>query len=151
MRTQARIWPPDGRPRAPTIWTPWSRNWRRARPSVPTKTGMGSSPSAPGTALPAVFRDLGVDGIISGGSDHENPSTESILNEINRTTPRRWYSSWPNNKNIIMAAQQCVGLAEGREVIVVPTATIPQGVTAMMNVDLDAATGGHPRRHDHRH
>ena len=89
-----------------------------------------------GDGIAAVFRDLGVDGIISGGQTM-NPSTESILNEINRT-PAEVVFVLPNNKNIIMAAQQCVGLAEGKEVIVVPTTTIPQGVTAMMNVDLEA-------------
>ncbi len=89
-----------------------------------------------GDGIAAVFRDLGVDGIISGGQTM-NPSTECILNEINRT-PAEVVFVLPNNKNIIMAAQQCVGLAEGKEVIVVPTATIPQGITAMMNVDLEA-------------
>lgn len=89
-----------------------------------------------GDGIAAVFRDLGVDGIISGGQTM-NPSTECILNEINRT-PAEVVFVLPNNKNIIMAAQQCVGLVEGKEVIVVPTTTIPQGVTAMMNVDLEA-------------
>ena len=82
-----------------------------------------------------MFRDLGVDGIISGGQTM-NPSTESILNEINRT-PAEVVFVLPNNKNIIMAAQQCVGLTE-KQVVVVPTTTIPQGITAMMNVDLEA-------------
>ena len=104
-------------------------------PPVPTKR-YGFLSVCAGDGIAAVFRDLGVDGIISGGQTM-NPSTESILNEINRT-PAEVVFVLPNNKNIIMAAQQCVGLAEGREVIVVPTATIPQGVTAMMNVDLDA-------------
>ena len=75
---------------------------------------------------------LGVDGIISGGQTM-NPSTEDILREIART-PAETVFVLPNNKNIIMAAQQCVGLAS-RKVVVVPTETIPQGVTAMMNVD----------------
>ena len=85
-----------------------------------------------GEGLATVFRDLGADGIISGGQTM-NPSTESILNEINKV-PAEVVFVLPNNKNIIMAAQQCVGLTE-KEVIVVPTNTIPQGVTAMMNVD----------------
>ena len=88
-----------------------------------------------GDGIAAVFRDLGVDGIISGGQTM-NPSTESILNEINRT-PAEVVFVLPNNKNIIMAAQQCVGLTE-KHVVVVPTTTIPQGITAMMNVDLEA-------------
>jgi len=88
-----------------------------------------------GDGIAAVFRDLGADGIISGGQTM-NPSTESILNAINRT-PAEVVFVLPNNKNIIMAAEQCVGLTE-KEVIVVPTKTIPQGITAMMNVDLEA-------------
>ena len=106
-----------------------------AGPAVPEKR-YGFLSVCAGDGIAAVFRDLGVDGIISGGQTM-NPSTESILNEINRT-PAEVVFVLPNNKNIIMAAQQCVGLAEGKEVIVVPTATIPQGITAMMNVDLEA-------------
>ena len=87
-----------------------------------------------GEGLATVFRDLGVDGIISGGQTM-NPSTESILKEIDKV-PAEVVFVLPNNKNIIMAAQQCVGLTE-KEVVVVPTATIPQGVTAMMSVDLE--------------
>ena len=87
-----------------------------------------------GEGLATVFRDLGVDGIISGGQTM-NPSTESILKEINKV-PAEVVFVLPNNKNIIMAAQQCVGLTE-KEVVVVPTATIPQGITAMMAVDLE--------------
>ena len=87
-----------------------------------------------GEGLANVFRDLGADGIISGGQTM-NPSTESILKEINKV-PAEVVFVLPNNKNIIMAAQQCVGLTE-KEVVVVPTATIPQGITAMMAVDLE--------------
>ena len=87
-----------------------------------------------GDGLATVFRDLGADGIISGGQTM-NPSTESILKEINKV-PAEVVFVLPNNKNIIMAAQQCVGLTE-KEVVVVPTATIPQGITAMMAVDLE--------------
>ena len=85
-----------------------------------------------GEGLAAVFRDLGVDRIVSGGQTM-NPSTEAILREIDQT-PSEVVFVLPNNKNIIMAAQQCVGLSE-KEVIVVPTATVPQGISAMMNVD----------------
>ncbi len=85
-----------------------------------------------GEGLAAVFRDLGVDRIVSGGQTM-NPSTESILREIDQT-PSEVVFVLPNNKNIIMAAQQCVGLSE-KEVIVVPTATVPQGISAMMCVD----------------
>ena len=87
-----------------------------------------------GDGLAAVFRDLGVDRIVSGGQTM-NPSTESILREIDQT-PSEVVFVLPNNKNIIMAAQQCVGLTE-KEVIVVPTATVPQGISAMMCVDTE--------------
>ena len=85
-----------------------------------------------GDGLAAVFQDLGADGIISGGQTM-NPSTESILKEIERV-PARTIFVLPNNKNIIMAAQQCAGLTS-KEVVVVPTETVPQGITAMMTVD----------------
>ena len=85
-----------------------------------------------GDGLAEVFRDLGVDRIVSGGQTM-NPSTDDILREVNRT-PSEVVFVLPNNKNIIMAAQQCVGLSE-KEVIVVPTVTVPQGISAMMAVD----------------
>ena len=85
-----------------------------------------------GEGLAAVFRDLGADGIIPGGQTM-NPSTESILQEINKV-PAETVFVLPNNKNIIMAAQQRVGLSP-KEVVVVPTESVPQGVTAMMAVD----------------
>ena len=88
-----------------------------------------------GDGLAAVFRDLGVDRIVSGGQTM-NPSTEAILREIDQT-PSEVVFVLPNNKNIIMAAQQCVGLTE-KQVIVVPTATVPQGISAMMVLDPDA-------------
>ena len=89
-----------------------------------------------GDGLAATFRDLGVDRIVSGGQTM-NPSTQAILQEVNRT-PSEVVFVLPNNKNIIMAAQQCVGLTE-KEVIVVPTNTVPQGISAMMAVDPEEA------------
>lgn len=86
-----------------------------------------------GEGLAQTFRELGVDTIVSGGQTM-NPSTEAILQEVNRT-PSEVVFVLPNNKNIIMAAQQCIGLTE-KQVIVVPTATVPQGITAMLNADL---------------
>jgi len=88
-----------------------------------------------GNGLAEVFTDCGVDGIISGGQTM-NPSTESILKEIERVNADTVFVL-PNNKNIIMAAQQCEALTDKR-VIVIPTATVPQGISAMMAVDLDA-------------
>ena len=88
-----------------------------------------------GDGLASVFTDLGADGVISGGQTM-NPSTESILKEIKKVRAHTVFVL-PNNKNIIMAAQQCASLTEKR-VIVIPTASIPQGVSAMMAVDPDA-------------
>ena len=87
-----------------------------------------------GKGLANVFTDLGADGVISGGQTM-NPSTESILKEIKKV-PAHTVFVLPNNKNIIMAAQQCIGLTE-KSVVVIPTASIPQGVSAMMAVDPD--------------
>ena len=87
-----------------------------------------------GDGLAETFRALGVDTIVSGGQTM-NPSTEAILKEVNRT-PSEVVFILPNNKNIIMAAQQCEGLTE-KQIIVIPTATVPQGITAMMSFDPD--------------
>ncbi|MBP3699108.1 MAG: DAK2 domain-containing protein [Oscillospiraceae bacterium] len=87
-----------------------------------------------GAGLEETFRALGVDTIVSGGQTM-NPSTEAILQEVNRT-PSEIVFVLPNNKNIVMAAQQCIGLTE-KQVIVVPTHTVPQGITAMMSFDPD--------------
>lgn len=88
-----------------------------------------------GDGLAAVFRDLGADGVVSGGQTM-NPSTESILEGVNKI-PAETVFVLPNNGNIIMAAQQCAALTE-KQVVVIPTKTVPQGITAMMNVDFDA-------------
>ncbi len=87
-----------------------------------------------GDGLADTFRALGVDTIVSGGQTM-NPSTEAILREVNRT-PSEIVFILPNNKNIIMAAQQCEGLTE-KQIIVIPTATVPQGITAMMSFSPD--------------
>jgi len=85
-----------------------------------------------GKGLEDVFRDLGVDRIITGGQTM-NPSTEDILQKILQT-PSDTVFVLPNNKNIILAAEQCIPLTEKR-VIVIPTRSIPQGVAAMLSVD----------------
>ena len=89
-----------------------------------------------GQGLEAVFRDLGVDGVISGGQTM-NPSTEDILREVDKT-PAEIVYVLPNNKNIIMAAEQCVRLCEDKRVVVLPSKTVPPGISAMLAVDLDA-------------
>ena len=88
-----------------------------------------------GDGLAAVFRDLGADGVVSGGQTM-NPSTESILAGVD-AIPAETVFILPNNGNIIMAAQQCDALTE-KQVVVIPTKTVPQGITAMMNVDFEA-------------
>ena len=92
-----------------------------------------------GDGLAQIFRDLGCDRVVTGGQTM-NPSTQDILQEVNRT-PAETVFVFPNNKNIIMAAEQCAPLTE-KKVIVIPTTTVPQGITAMLNMDenADAAT-----------
>ncbi|MBP0980097.1 MAG: DAK2 domain-containing protein, partial [Oscillospiraceae bacterium] len=78
------------------------------------------------------FKDLGVDAVVTGGQTM-NPSTDDILKAVH-SVPAQTVFVLPNNKNIIMAAEQAVRLAD-RKVIVLPTRTIPQGITAMLNYD----------------
>ena len=83
-----------------------------------------------GKGLEGLFKELGADGIVTGGQTM-NPSTNDILKEINRT-PANTVFVLPNNKNIIMAAEQCVRLSD-KKVIIIPTRTVPQGISAMLN------------------
>jgi DAK2 domain fusion protein YloV len=85
-----------------------------------------------GKGIEAIFNDLGVDRIILGGQTM-NPSTEDILEKI-IATPSNTVFVLPNNKNIILAAQQCIPLTE-KVVIVIPTKSIPQGVSALLSID----------------
>ncbi len=89
-----------------------------------------------GEGMAAVFKDLGVDGVISGGQTM-NPATEDILKQIN-ATPAETVFVLPNNKNIIMAAQQCEKLCKDKKVVVVPSKTVPQGISALLLLDPDA-------------
>ena len=88
-----------------------------------------------GAGLEELFRELGADGLVSGGQTM-NPSTYDILQEINRT-PADTVFVFPNNKNIIMAAEQCIPLTE-KNVVVMPTKTVPQGISALLNFDPQA-------------
>lgn len=88
-----------------------------------------------GDGLAGLFRDLGADGVVSGGQTM-NPSTQSILEVVN-SIPAETVFVLPNNGNIIMAAQQCDALTE-KHVVVIPSKTVPQGITAMMNVDFES-------------
>ena len=87
-----------------------------------------------GAGMESLFRELGADKIVTGGQTM-NPSTDDILNEINRT-PAATVFVFPNNKNIVMAAEQCIPLTEKR-VVVMPTKTMPQGVSALLNFNPD--------------
>ena len=89
-----------------------------------------------GDGLADVFMNLGVDGIISGGQTM-NPSTQDILEAVNKV-PAETVFVLPNNKNIIMAAQQVDDLTE-KKVIVIPSKTVPQGVTAMLSFNPDGS------------
>jgi len=111
--------------------------------------GFDSAPAAPaepekkygcvavcaGKGMEEVFREIGVDNIVTGGQTM-NPSTETILACVEKT-PAEVVIILPNNKNIIMAAEQCIPLST-KKVIVLPTKTVPQGVAAMVAFDPDA-------------
>ena len=104
---------------------------KQEAPAEPEKR-YGSVAVCAGAGLAGVFRDLGVDEIIEGGQTM-NPSTEDILHAIEKT-PAEIVFVLPNNKNIIMAAQAAAELAS-REVVVIPTKTVPQGISAMLSFD----------------
>ena len=90
---------------------------------------------AAGAGLAAVFQDLGVNAVVSGGQTM-NPSTEDIVAAVH-SVPAKTVFVLPNNKNIIMAAEQAQNLAD-RRIVVLPTRTVPQGITAMLSFDPDA-------------
>lgn len=92
---------------------------------------------AAGAGVQDLFRDLGCTGIVSGGQTM-NPSTEDILAAV-LAVPAKTVYVLPNNKNIIMAAEQVVPLVEDRSVVIIPTRTIPQGLSAMLAFDPDGS------------
>ncbi|MGX8700191.1 DAK2 domain-containing protein [Caproiciproducens sp.] len=95
---------------------------------------------AAGEGLKTLFTDLGCTHVVSGGQTM-NPSTNDLLAAI-LATPAKTVLVLPNNKNIIMAAEQTIPLVNDRKVIVLPTRTIPQGLSAMLAYDPDASTEG---------
>ena len=105
------------------------------RQSLPPEKKYGFVAVAAGEGLAKVFFDLGVDGVIQGGQTM-NPSTEDILKEIQKT-PAEIVYVLPNNKNIILAAQQCVDLVEDKKVVVLQAKTVPQGISAMIAMNPD--------------
>ena len=106
--------------------------FKRAEPENP----YGFVAVAAGDGLADLFRDLGCDQVVSGGQTM-NPSTDDILNAI-QATPAELVYVLPNNKNIILAAEQAVPLAD-RKVRVLPTRTIPQGISSMLAFDPEAS------------
>jgi len=109
---------------------------RAERVIAPNEKPFGFVAVCAGAGLEAVFTDLGVDGMVSGGQTM-NPATEDLLKVID-ATPAETVFVLPNNKNIIMAAQQCIPLSESKKVVVIETRTVPEGIAAMMAVDPDA-------------
>lgn len=90
---------------------------------------------AAGEGLENIFTDLGVNAVVTGGQTM-NPSTDDILQAVHSVGAKTVFVL-PNNKNIIMAAEQAASIAD-RDVVVLPTRTIPQGITAMLNFDADS-------------
>lgn len=101
-------------------------------PAEPTEQ-IGFVSVAAGEGLKELFKDLGCSNIVSGGQSM-NPSTDDIYDAI-MATPAKNVLVLPNNKNIILAAEQTIPMVKDRNVIIVPTRTIPQGMTAMLNFD----------------
>ena len=97
-----------------------------------------------GEGLNAIFTELGVDNMIEGGQTM-NPSTEDVLEAIKKV-PAKTVFVLPNNKNIIMAANQAAILSEDKEVKVIPTKTIPQGITALINFIPDESAEDNEKR-----
>ena len=106
-------------------------------PAEPTEE-IGFVSVAVGEGLKTLFTDLGCTHVVSGGQTM-NPSTNDILEAV-LATPAKTVMVLPNNKNIIMAAEQTVPLVKDRKVIVLPTRTIPQGLSAMLAYDPDVST-----------
>ncbi len=107
-------------------------------PTVEPENEFGFVAIAAGEGVSQLFTEIGVDVVVSGGQTM-NPSTEDILNAV-LATPAKTVFVLPNNKNIIMAAEQVIPLAD-REVIVIQTKTVPQGITAMLRFDPDMSMG----------
>ena len=123
MRNQHTVLSKDAQPEAP------------AEPEIaPAEKPFGVVTVCAGDGMAEIFAELGADRIVTGGQTM-NPSTEDILIEVNKT-PAETVFVLPNNKNIVMAAEQCARLTD-KNVVVVPTKTVPQGVAAMLAFDAD--------------
>ena len=102
---------------------------------VPAEKKYGFVAVTAGDGLKSVFTDLGVDVVVQGGQTM-NPSTDDLVRAVD-AVPAEIVFVLPNNKNIILAAEQAVHLSEEKKIVVVPTKTIPQGISAMLAVDPD--------------
>ena len=111
-----------------------NKSENKLEPKEPTEE-IGFVAVSAGEGLETLFMDLGCNHVVSGGQTM-NPSTEDLLEAV-MATPAKVVFLLPNNKNIIMAAEQTVTLANDRRVIVLPTRTIPQGLSAMLSFDTD--------------
>lgn len=107
-----------------------SETAKEAEADLPPKE-MGFISVSIGEGINEIFRELGVDYIIEGGQTM-NPSTEDMLNAIDRVNAKNIFIL-PNNKNIILAANQAAALCEEKHIVVIPTKTVPQGITALVN------------------
>ncbi len=107
-----------------------------SKPSEPPKE-MGFISVSIGEGINEIFKGLGVDYIIEGGQTM-NPSTEDMLNAIERVNAKNIFIL-PNNKNIILAANQAAALSEDKNIVVIPTKTVPQGITALINFMPDSS------------
>ncbi len=107
--------------------------------SVPTEPAkdMGFVSIATGDGLTAIFNELGCDAMIAGGQTM-NPSTDDILSAVEQVNAKTIFVL-PNNKNIILAANQAAAICEDKKIVVIPTKTIPQGITALISFDPDAS------------
>ena len=103
----------------------------KAQQEVKERKPVGFISVSIGEGIAEIFRDLGVDYLIEGGQTM-NPSTEDMLNAIEKVNADTIFI-FPNNKNIILAANQARDLTEDKKIIVVPTKTVPQGITAIIN------------------
>ena len=102
------------------------------------KKKMGVISVSAGSGLTSIFKEIGVDVVVEGGQTM-NPSTEDILNAVEHLNAETIYIL-PNNKNIILAAEQAAKIVEDKKVVVIPTKTIPQGITAMISLSEDRST-----------
>ena len=99
------------------------------------KKKMGVISVSAGSGLASIFKEIGVDIVVEGGQTM-NPSTEDIIEAVDKLNAEIIYIL-PNNKNIILAAEQAAKLEEGKKVVVIPTKTVPQGITAMISLSED--------------